>query len=107
MLEHKPQLVWFKGDKRKLVALVIVASGCDSIAELDEIPEYCLESLPYWKGDTVNWLCYGNRLMHPIFNEWVDRPWSSRYPNAESLVKAAGLEVLCVMDASEFHSRKG
>ena len=86
--------VKFKGDKRELARLAIIASvpGLEDVL-IDKIynPSY----VPYWNHNgtahTVGFFCFSNAIIHPN-QSILPKPWAKVYPTALELVEAAGLE---------------
>lgn len=96
--------VRFKGDKRQLARLAILASvpGLEEVS-VEEI--YTPNWVEYWnfecKTYPVKFFCPKDDLIHPTFAN-IDRPWAKKYPTALALVEAAELEVLEVLSNQEW-----
>jgi hypothetical protein len=78
--------VKFKGDARKVVALVGQACGVDVTPE--EV--YEVHSIPmwWWYMDKNQEILHGDQIPHN------KRPWFSKYKNALELCQAAGVEIV-------------
>lgn len=103
--------VTFKGDARIVAALAVEAST-------GERPDVALITNPtwvgMWRGRPVQFMCrvIGDPrdqtfvMLHCQRVPFTNRPWASKYPDAASIVRAAGLQITEERSYEE-HFKKG
>lgn len=92
----------FKGDARQVAALAIEASmGERPAVELITNPKW----IGVWRGKDVRFMCrlWGDDpdvwvIVHCQRLPFITRPWAKKYPDAKSIVQAAGLTVIQEID---------
>lgn len=90
--------VVFRGDPRKVAALAIEASvGVKPALDLITYPTW----VSTWNMKQVRFMCrrHGDEpdtwiMLHGPRMPFTSRPWATKYPDASSIVKAAGLEIV-------------
>ena len=97
----------FRGDKRKLARLAILAS----VPGLEDLPIakiYNPSWVKHWnfggKTYTVNFFCPSDALVHPITGN-LSRPWGVVYSTALHLVEAAGLGIVESMPLQKWYGK--